>query len=525
MSKIESIDRKGFFDFTKISAGAIVLMAAGVEGGWQGRDEFGEHKEYGDILTPEQKMRLATASQCFVADTSEEAIAIAKKIDFIRGSDFENPSNMCGPLSIAILKDAGLLDRSVEVADFWYLNLKEDVRLLEKSFPTDKYVWFETKIPIHKFDFASFPLRAGDLLYIHAGQAGGYDHVLLVTREDKDGRPYSVTNLSKDDGFIIDEAILYDPSQPGTGQFCEWTDKTNTSVGLTGFGGFNLWRLKDGSLAPNETSMQENAEIELLNRDIAKILEESKGKWSIYIKEIGGKELLSYSASEVLHPASTIKVPIAMDFFAWADQQNITDFTNFLSKGTSGRSFNQLIRAMLVDSEESATEKLVDFLNSQPGHSIDGTLTKWGANQTMVRPRRTTAREMGLLLEHLYVGNFIPRVGREIILKHMSEYTPNDDTRIGAIRHSLSADYRIFNKRGTIVKPMLVVADTALVEFPDQQKYSKKKPFIINFYGFYDEGATYESLIQAIEEASLRFFDFTQQVSNESGTPSVVGSL
>ena len=67
--------------------------------------------------------------------------------------------------------------------------------------------------------------------------------MLTVTRVDGAGRAYTVTNLHTDSyHFAIREVVLYDPTQPGVGQFYEWTKSANYRLGQTGFGGFEIWR-------------------------------------------------------------------------------------------------------------------------------------------------------------------------------------------------------------------------------------------------------------------------------------------
>ena len=36
--------------------------------------------------------------------------------------------------------------------------------------------------------------------------------------------------------------LLYDPAQPGKGQFYKWTNWENCYLGCTGYGGYWLWR-------------------------------------------------------------------------------------------------------------------------------------------------------------------------------------------------------------------------------------------------------------------------------------------
>lgn len=67
--------------------------------------------------------------------------------------------------------------------------------------------------------------------------------MLIVTRVDYQGRAYSVTNHDTEEGFIIDEVMLYDPRDPSVGIFAQWTRREKQVLGSTGFAGFEVWRL------------------------------------------------------------------------------------------------------------------------------------------------------------------------------------------------------------------------------------------------------------------------------------------
>jgi hypothetical protein len=149
---------------------------------------------------------------------------------------------MCAPLAISILKDAGIISQAADLHDFWLLNPEEDVKLLQRTFPAGQFEWLHSDQPINEIDYNNFPLRAGDLVYIYSGFQGDYSHVLTVTRVDEDGRAYSVTNNFTEAGFVVLEYLLYDPAIPGIGIFYAWPDFTNRDLGLTGFGGMDVWR-------------------------------------------------------------------------------------------------------------------------------------------------------------------------------------------------------------------------------------------------------------------------------------------
>jgi hypothetical protein len=196
-------------------------------------------------LTWEQEARLYETSLKFVAENEEDATTIVRdQIDYLE-SISEHPSLVCGPLSAVILRDAGLLPPDVDLHGFWLLDprLRPSQIVLETYFPPERYEWHQFETGTHKFDFNAFPLLPGDFLYLYAGINGTFEHILTVTRVDEVGRAYTVSNLNTENGFVIRELMLYDPNDPGAGQFYDWMNRDiNGWLGMTGDGGFDLWR-------------------------------------------------------------------------------------------------------------------------------------------------------------------------------------------------------------------------------------------------------------------------------------------
>jgi len=111
------------------------------------------------VLTESQKDRLYRASLEYLADTEAEAVRVARGLRFVENEG--HPANFCGPLSIAILRDAGLVDRYTDLHNFWLLNPRDDYTedyILEKTFPRESYLWYQTTTSINEFDFNAFPL-------------------------------------------------------------------------------------------------------------------------------------------------------------------------------------------------------------------------------------------------------------------------------------------------------------------------------------------------------------------------------
>jgi hypothetical protein len=195
-------------------------------------------------LTRDQQVRLYEASIKFVAPTFKESKKLGETIN---GVGYGSPALICGPLSLAILQSAGLIEnKDVVPYDFWLLNpyIGKDRALINHVFPNDKYEDSLFKTPINKFDWTIGPLLPGDFLFIKHGTGGNFDHILVVNRVDSQMRAYAVTNFGTTEGYIINEVMLYDPNDPTVGMFHTWTEKQYAALGSTGFGGFELWRLK-----------------------------------------------------------------------------------------------------------------------------------------------------------------------------------------------------------------------------------------------------------------------------------------
>ena len=209
-------------------------------------------------LKQQREARLYQASLHYLADTAEQADLVAREIDFASGPH-ESADNACGPLTVAIMRDGGYLPEDANPHDMWLLCPREDNpechgldTLEQKFFPKTEYDYFWVDESIGSYDWAKNPLQPGDWLYLFVRKGiskyEGFDHMLVVTRVDDYGRAYSVTNINKGDGFVIQEELLYDPRRPGQGLFSELTnDKLRKELGMTGTAGFLLIRTKANS--------------------------------------------------------------------------------------------------------------------------------------------------------------------------------------------------------------------------------------------------------------------------------------
>ena len=442
------------------------------------------------------------ASLKYVASTEEEAIRVARSLRFVQNDG--HPSNMCGPLAVAILRDAGFVSPDIDLHDFWLLNPRQNAQILESTFPRNQFLWKKTTVSINRFDFKSFPLMTGDLLYLYAGSEGTFEHILVVTRVDDEGRTFTVTNHNTEKGYLIEELMLYDPARPQKGLFYEWTDKQNFRLGLTGYGGFDLWRPR---------SVIAGSASKILSHSIDETIETYGGNWQILIKDADGTVLHSKNADQSVHIGSVMKIPIALLFLKSLEDQPLPDLVRFLeTQGIDGRSYWQLLRAMLVFSEEQATDSLMKDI-IQNGLNIEDTLHNWGVENTNVYGRTSTANDIAKLLEVLYDGEFLSANGRNLVLTLMNEYTPSDDLRLGLIRREMPR-VQVYNKRGTITTEFLAIADVALV-------VQGVKRFEIIVLGREDKThpTTYEHLEQAIGEIARLFGQYMVASSDVQKKP------
>ena len=199
----------------------------------------------GNPLDEEEQAQLHAASLAFVAPDFYSSKAIGEAIN---GEGYGHPSNICGPLAIAILQEGAILSNRTAPYEFWLLNpdVTEDLVKLESVFAESRFESKRDNTSLNKVDWRNSPLMPGDFLYLFSGSRGNFEHMLAITRVDESGRAYTVTNHNtEENGFIITEELLYDPNNPGEGLFYEWTEREKSLLGSTGFDGYQLWRLRE----------------------------------------------------------------------------------------------------------------------------------------------------------------------------------------------------------------------------------------------------------------------------------------
>jgi beta-lactamase class A len=240
-----------------------------------------------------------------------------------------------------------------------------------------------------------------------------------------------------------------------------------------------------------------------LAENIEQIVSYSGGRWHIVIQEVEGETFYSLLPEQRINIASIIKVPLALLFFAAMEEKGVSEYQlteHIQSTGTGGRTFDQLLHAMLVKSEEDATETIINYIDDYL--NVPAQLREWQLESIDLEARRYTAAGVASLFERLYQGDFVSPTAQRIILDYLSEYTPNDDSRIGTLRAVIPESYQIYNKRGSLLTPY-VVADSALIENPEGSDY------VITIFAYNSEPkTTYEILDQAVGEITLAFWEY-----------------
>ena len=219
----------------------------------------------------------------------------------------------------------------------------------------------------------------------------------------------------------------------------------------------------------------------LLDKELAKL----NGSVGLNVKFLSSNEIYTYNGKTQFWSASVIKIPIALTFYEQIKEKNINDtekvkitednyvlgsgIAKLLDKNNK-YTFKDLITLMLVVSDNTATNQIVDFIGWE---SVEKYMKEIGLENTTFKhkmmikagrgPNLTTPEEMTTLLERMY-KNELP--GSEIVLKIMQEQL--DRTRIPQL---IPNEIPISHKFGTLPEALHEVGII----------YSKN-PFIFCFF-------------------------------------------
>ncbi|HMN61940.1 MAG TPA: serine hydrolase, partial [Anaerolinea sp.] len=228
------------------------------------------------------------------------------------------------------------------------------------------------------------------------------------------------------------------------------------------------------------------------------------GRWQVLVKPVGGEPVFSRDAGQVIHPASVIKVPLGM--LVMKELMTHSEDLDAALAGAppqAGRTYTQLLRAMLVLSEETATDILEKDLLTRMGEAkIRETLKEWGAPNTTLEPRRSTALEIAALWQGLYTRRMLGDQASAILLDYLAEKTDGDAVRLWRLASVLPEGSVIYNKRGSLTSPM-IVADSGIIVLPGGEAY------ILCVFGEPDDWTGFEGLDAGIGDFAVTWYQET----------------
>lgn len=456
----------------------------------------------GSVLNQDQLDRLAAAAAAYISPDNASADATVKAMNYAAGTSALLTRRL---LSIAILQDAGLLSPYLPLNAFWLASPRPETNqsIYKEAFPMERYEWKRDFTPMAEIDYAVDPMLPGDFIYTFGGN---YEHMFTISRVDEGGRAYTVQNVAQgylnndpdDTSFVIIETLLYDPAVPGIGMVYEWANDSNWKLGLTGTQGY----LRIRPIFPIEDPSTEQ---QALAARLDSVISATGGKWNILIETLAGETIYARRPDECIQTASTIKVAIGMLTFEFLEEFSEGTFEEKLQRGPiynimeNDRSYEQLLWAMLVLSEEYATDILYENIHKSPMNQT-AILEAWGLTNTSLTQRQSTARDMNILLRSLYAGTSLNESARQYLLNLLAEYSENDDLRLGRMNELSKEKLLPYNKRGSLLNPLLIVADSGIAIHNDQV-------YLLQFYAYYDpiNPASYKALETAIGEMGIIF--------------------
>ncbi len=227
-------------------------------------------------------------------------------------------------------------------------------------------------------------------------------------------------------------------------------------------------------------------------------------EWYVVIEPMNGERLYARNTEESFAPASMIKIPIALVVLKILEFRGDTveDIKNY----GIGRNFADLLEAMVVRSEEPATESLEYFARGE--NRLRSYLNWWGLKHTTFDPRRSTVEDLLLSLKLLNSQEALNKEFSDYLLELMSTYTENDKILLGAMLEDLP-NCTFYNKRGTLLNPT-IVSDMGILKCGDQIWY-----LVIAGTPAVNSSATFEDIQQSIERFALVIATYIQpQVEN-----------
>ena len=244
--------------------------------------------------------------------------------------------------------------------------------------------------------------------------------------------------------------------------------------------------IQTSSVMPSPTASQSTGEdFSGLENDLIEGVD-----WYIVIQDANsGEVLFERNPTTPFPPASMIKIPTAMAVLSILEDQGRT-LEDLKINGINGRNFDSLLEAMVVRSEESATDALEYFARGE--NQLRKTLDGWGLTNTKYDPRTSTANELLVSLKLLHTGAALNEENTQYLLNLMSVFTENDQILLGKLTDRLP-DCLFLNKRGTMLSPT-IVSDMGILSCGERSWY-----LVVAGTPSVDSTATFEDIQASIE--------------------------
>ena len=218
--------------------------------------------------------------------------------------------------------------------------------------------------------------------------------------------------------------------------------------------------------------------------------------WYIILQDVSSGEILfERNPDSPFQPASMIKIPTAMAVLSILEDQGRT-LEDLKTNGINGRNFDSLLEAMVVRSEESATDALEYFARGD--NQLRKKLDLWGLSNTKYDPRTSTATDLLRALELLNTGKALDEQSRQYLLSLMGAFTENDQILLGKLTDQIP-DCKFLNKRGTMLSPT-IVSDMGILSCGDRSWY-----LVVAGTPSMDSTANFEDIQESIETFAIAF--------------------
>jgi beta-lactamase class A len=253
-------------------------------------------------------------------------------------------------------------------------------------------------------------------------------------------------------------------------------------------------------LMGTQTLLAQDAAARLRQRMLDRIQEVPGATVAVVLRDVGGGAAVFINPDSVFHAASTMKVPVMIEYFRRLDAKQLTKDQTLaldtvfksivdgspyaLNAGVDSDSsvfsrvgqqvpLRWLVERMIVRSSNLATNALIELLDAQ---KVQSTTVSLGAVNMKVRRgvedgkafqqglnNQTTARDLATLLEAIETGKAASRASTREMVEILAKQEFNDEIPAG-----LPPGTKVAHKTGWITG---VTHDAALVYPPNRKPY------------------------------------------------------